>query len=74
MSIPYALERLTVVLLGTILDFVTDPFAWIGAFSVARKSQWGARHSRVLHWVGWIGCGLAVVNSVAAIARHWPQL
>ena len=67
---------LVATVLGSVLDFATDPFAWVGFASLiaARKSAWGARHARLLHWVGWIGLGIAVFNVVSWLIRHPPKI
>jgi hypothetical protein len=62
-------------LVGGVLDFLTDPFAWVGiaALVAGARSAWGKRHRQALRWTGWIACGIAVMNAIRNILRFWPS-
>lgn len=58
--------------LGAILDFLTDPLAWVGiAALVASRRPKAVRYRRHLAWAAWIGCGIALFNSIRAALHYW---
>jgi hypothetical protein len=59
-----------VLLLSALHDFVTDPFSWVGIGSlIVSKRPSVLRYRRLLLWIGWVCCGVAVFNIIAQLVR-----